>query len=163
HRAEEDRLPGGIPIQIAVEGAHVAPRVLAAVVSDGLPPSIEEDVTSAGQLEPAQAGPIELGAGVQGEDGCPPRECAVWVGGHGAVWAAVDEVLPDQQVVGPLVGVDAPAAVVSPRDLMDDVECDAALRRAAGVDPREVAEHPLADVVDVVVFDDISAGLAGPE
>ena len=35
--------------------------------------------------------------------------------------------------------------------------------RAAGVDPGQIAEHALADVVHVIVFDDIAGGLAWPE
>ena len=46
---------------------------------------------------------------------------------------------------------------------MHDVVSDAAAGRAAGVNPGQIAEHALADVVDVIVFDDIAPGLAGPE
>ena len=163
HRAEEDRLAGSIPVQVAVEGAHVAPGVLAAIVPDGHPVGVVEEIPPAGQLEPADAAPLELGAGIQGEDVVLRRDVAVVVREHGPVLAAVDEVLPDQQVVGTLVRVDPLAAVVPPRDIVDDVEGDAAPRGAAGVNPGEVAEHALADVVDVVVFDDVAGGLARPE
>src|SRR5262249_6053693 len=147
---------GGIPVQVAVEGAHVAPRVLAAVVPDGLPLVVVEQVTPAGQLEPADPAPLDLAAAIEGEDVALRRDPAVVMREQGPVLAAVDEVLPDQQVVGPLVRIDPPAAVVPPRDVMDDVERDAALRAAAGVDPGEVAEHPPANVVDVVVLDDVA-------
>ena len=53
---------------------------------------------------------------------------AVVVREQGPVLASVDEILLDQEVVGPFIRVDPPAAVVPPRDIMDDVERDAALR-----------------------------------
>src|SRR5689334_694335 len=67
HRAEEDRLAGGIPVEVAVEGANVAPRVLTAVVPDGFPLGVVEEVPPTGQLEPADAAPLDLAAAIEGE------------------------------------------------------------------------------------------------
>ena len=79
---------------------------------------------------------------------------------QGAVLAAVDEVLLDQHVVAAFIRVDSPAAVLPSRDIMHDVVSDAAAGRAAGVNPGQIAEHALADVMHVIVFDDIARGLA---
>ena len=82
---------------------------------------------------------------------------------QGAVLAAVDEVLLDQEVVAAFIRVDSPATVVPSRDIMHQVVTDASAGRAAGVNAGQIAEHALADVMHVIVFDDIARGLARPE
>src|SRR5437773_8169998 len=77
-----------------------------------------------------------------------------------AVLAAIYEVLLDQQVVAPFIWINPPATVLSSRDIMHDVVSDAAVWRAAGVNPGQIAEHALADVMYVIVFDDIAHGVA---
>src|SRR5580765_1937444 len=72
-----------------------------------------------------------------------------------AVLAAKDDVLFDQDISA-FIGLNPPAAIVASRYIMHPVVTDARAGRAAGVDASHVAEHALADVVNVIEFDDIS-------
>ena len=77
-----------------------------------------------------------------------------------AAFSSKYDVVFDDFVRASLVGVDAPAAVAKAIDIVDPVADDASPGLdSEGVDTAHVAENALADVVNVVVGDDVVVGL----
>ena len=74
---------------------------------------------------------------------------------------AEDDVVLDEEIARALVGIDAPAAVAVGLDVVDEVvaQLPAGLDRES-VDAAHVGEEALAEVVDVVMLDDVAHALA---
>ncbi len=130
------------------------------IVPHRLPFLILDEVAATGQLEPACAASIYLGRAIESEDVVLRPDIMVVVRKEGAVLAAVYDVVLDQQVVAAFIQVNPPPTVVSSPHIMHPIVTDQRVGRAAGVNGPQIAEHPLADVMDVIVFDEIARGMA---
>lgn len=107
------------------------------------------------------AGVLDLLFGGEGEDVVADDVFLAVVLVVAAAFGVVDEVVFHEDAGAALVVVEAPSAVGVGDDMMDVVAADdGAFGGAEGVDGTHVAEEAIADVVDVVVCDEVSFGLA---
>ena len=161
--AEEDQLSGSVPIQIPVKGTDVAPAVPTAIVTHGFSFRVIDEIAPAGEFEAAYAAAINLGRMIESKDVIFRRNSTAVVRKQGAVLTVKDDVLLDQNIMASFVCVNPPTAIVASQDIMHPVVTDASAGCAARVNAADVAEHTLADVVNVIELDDISLGMVWAE
>src|SRR5689334_19366433 len=98
-RAEKDWFAGRIPVEVAIKGAYVPPAIPDTVVPDRLTFLTVDEVSTAGQFEPANSAPINLCNATECKNVVLCGDITTVVRKQRAVLTVKDDVLLDQNIM----------------------------------------------------------------